>query len=154
MQKLLLLLLITITQNGGLLQAVPPDQHDKVCIPPGSDPVYNFACNSKDRNFLPGDLLTVQQQILDFTRQVFARKWMDGDICISNIFHENDAHVKLYGYAYCDPLKTADVSCDVCLERAAQIITQYCHAYDIGGQASTDGCCIRYETKKFCIPKT
>ncbi|CAN1168869.1 hypothetical protein LINPERPRIM_LOCUS19462 [Linum perenne] len=54
----------------------------------------------------------------------------------------------IYSYASCSEGTDSQV-CDDCLVGAAEVIRRYCFNSD-GAPASSDKCCIRYESARFC----
>ncbi|CAN0877902.1 hypothetical protein LINGRAHAP2_LOCUS12152 [Linum grandiflorum] len=120
-----------------------PDNHAQVCLTPGTSGTYNVACNRTTvKHSLPGRL----EDLLGGIRS----KYIDivphpTTFCLSSVPY-GDGAIEGFGYAFCDDGASSTGSCSDCLQSAIQVIVSKCDDGAVGAQASSDGCCIRYES--------
>ncbi|CAN1827530.1 hypothetical protein LINPERHAP1_LOCUS31958 [Linum perenne] len=121
---------------------------NQACLPPGPDGTFNLAC-SRRHPILPISLLIRKKYLLDYTRYGLLIGYPFTDFC-ATIHRSGEIGRKMYSYASC----SYDIdSCDLCLQSAIEIIRNNCKVSANGAQASSEGCCIRYEyLNPFCTP--
>ncbi|CAN0877901.1 hypothetical protein LINGRAHAP2_LOCUS12151 [Linum grandiflorum] len=119
-----------------------------VCLDPGPSGTYNVACS---RATAP----RLIQYLLDDIRHGYLINVFpnSGTSCMNPVRDSTD-HITGggCGYVSCNEGTSSKERCTQCLESAIQVILSKCDARAFGAQASSEGCCIRYEDKSFCTP--
>ncbi|CAN0877906.1 hypothetical protein LINGRAHAP2_LOCUS12156 [Linum grandiflorum] len=146
---LLLVLMETSTKvtNGAVVGDGGDQQHAKVCLDPGPNGSYNVACSlivgrhhSAER--LKQLLSTIGSEYFNVPRL---------SSCMNPIRRDDGHAFMAYGFAFCSE-RTTYYNCYQCLQSAIQVILNKCDNRVAGAQASSERCCIRYESKPFCTP--
>ncbi|CAN0877912.1 hypothetical protein LINGRAHAP2_LOCUS12162 [Linum grandiflorum] len=127
------------------------DQHEQVCIPPGSNGEYSVAYNTAR---LPVENQAVVQDIvLGTIITQFTNLFTEGpdDFCSGeNTYSAVTGHnIDLFGYVYCGQGVVDGLGCTDCLNRGAQVIMRNCPDSCYGAQASSENRCIRFEGVDF-----
>ncbi|CAN0877910.1 hypothetical protein LINGRAHAP2_LOCUS12160 [Linum grandiflorum] len=117
-----------------------------VCLDPGSGGTYNVACSRATVSDAPRRLA----HLLAVIRYEYINVFPYATPCM-NPLRRADQSIMGYGYAFCWKGTSRD-SCLECLESARQVILGTCDPDVAGAQASSEGCCIRYENEPFCTP--
>ncbi|CAN0877903.1 hypothetical protein LINGRAHAP2_LOCUS12153 [Linum grandiflorum] len=141
--SVLVLLLVLITTS---IEITSVD--GGVCLDPGPSGTYNVACNRATVGY--PETPQFKYLLLD-TRLKYINAFPNPTSCMKPFRNEADPRIVWYRAAVCREGMSSD-SCGQCLLSAIQVIEMKCDIGAIGAQASSVGCCIRYENKPFCTP--
>ncbi|CAN0877900.1 hypothetical protein LINGRAHAP2_LOCUS12150 [Linum grandiflorum] len=116
-----------------------------VCLDPGPSGTYNVACGRA--NIAPEPEI-IQKLLNGIRTEYILNVYPHPTLCMYPIRYDH-REIMVHGYAFCSK-GTTGRGCDLCLGSAIHVIANTCDAGAVAVQASSERCCIRYESKPFC----